>query len=148
MSEQWYCPQCGPVENPRVNDTDHLTWFNCPHCPKIVTRYFPPFVLALQERIALLEKVAEAVLEFNGSSGLASVRAWNTVKSCMSAAGYNVTKEHILLSTTKETHQLKLSILMSLYSTALTVVQTSSEVCHGILNIRVTLLRMKTMTAI
>lgn len=51
MSTEWYCPNCGPVSNARQNDTDHMTWWNCPHCPKVVTRDAPAFVIEMQELI-------------------------------------------------------------------------------------------------
>lgn len=62
MSEQWYCPNCGALENSAIklqrHDGTQGTKYTekCAICKLTVTkRIVPPFVLALQERIAALE---------------------------------------------------------------------------------------------
>jgi len=88
MSEQWYCPNCGPD----VKTTAHwLHENNVPRCDSCgcsdLKSHAPKFVTALQDKVILLEKVAEAAaihfrMHYSGVS-----RA-NHVRSALRAAGY------------------------------------------------------------
>lgn len=55
MSEQWYCPNCG-LDCNAYYETGMGAFF-CGKCDGLQTVYdrTPPFVLAMQERIAALE---------------------------------------------------------------------------------------------
>lgn len=57
MGTEWYCPVCGPI-----NDTN--AWGECPMCLDDATREIPAFFTALNDRLAALEKVAEAIAAY------------------------------------------------------------------------------------
>jgi len=58
MSEQWYCPNCG-ISSSKADYQDDM--FICSGCDRQQFKRTPPaFVTEMQNRIAALEKVAEA----------------------------------------------------------------------------------------
>ena len=61
MSEQWYCPNCGPVTNVQAAS---LTMKECATCLTLVSSQIPPHVTAMQEEIAALR--AERATLSNG----------------------------------------------------------------------------------
>lgn len=65
MSKQWYCPQCGPVDDDMVAESINLPRHleapraRCMGCfGLMVSPDIPPFVISMQEQIAELEKAA------------------------------------------------------------------------------------------
>ena len=61
MSEQWYCPNCGPIDKEHVV-IGGITW--CRICQDVrVVRKVPPFVTALQARIAELKAAQRDAFE-------------------------------------------------------------------------------------
>ena len=52
MSEKWYCPACGPI-----NDTN--AWGECPRCLDDAVREYPAFFTTIQARISELEAIIE-----------------------------------------------------------------------------------------
>lgn len=84
MSEQqWYCPDCGPEISVTVERIHTFSgpddYIVCTGCGETVDEKAetPAFVLALQQRIALLEKV-----EYTGDYG-----AWDTGARCRDGEG-------------------------------------------------------------
>lgn len=94
MSEQWYCPECGIIDAVEFEDGDLYTV--CVECGGNVEDNAPLFVYAFLERIATLEKVAEAAAEWFGPSLQDARFETVAVIKALREAGYDITKEHIL----------------------------------------------------
>jgi hypothetical protein len=56
MSDQWYCPQCGPIKTQQVYRDCAI----CHICKKLCTRQ-PAWLIAMKERTALLEAEVAAL---------------------------------------------------------------------------------------
>jgi len=84
VTNQWYCPACGPVENVEFEDGDLYTV--CVECCENVEDAPPPFVTAMQDQIKNLQRVAiKAAFYFYLPH---SDDAYDEVLEALDAAGY------------------------------------------------------------
>jgi hypothetical protein len=65
MSKQWYCPECGVIDEHQVNYPNLGTYHYCTKCiDKRVSNTIPPFIIAMQDHISALEEGLKEAIEW------------------------------------------------------------------------------------